>query len=577
MSKKRIYSLEDLYNLISSNKVDYNFNSDKTGYQLSVQVPAQFEVMKENGDDSLLFCKVKLMHSGENRNHSNVTDDALTKASKTLAYKPILANFMEYTDENGETLKDFTSHDMELNEDGTTTYFEKQVGCFTSDDPYFEVEEDTGHNFLYGYCAIPVGYTDAASIIERKGGTKVSVELAVNELSYNVETHVLDLTDVVILGATCLGKNPTTLEDVGEGMKNARLDIVDFSIENNGVINRYDKDMFELRERLEKLESICFNKNEKDNQEKGGNENRMNMLEKLLTQYNKTIDDITFDYSELSDEELEAKFLEMFSDDTDSTAIAGEGTGEDQNSSNDDNQAVSDGDGDNGSGTTAIENSFDGDSNNGSDQTFEVLKREFSVSHEDIKYALYNLLSAIESDENDWYYITNVYDDYFVYENWDGNKIFGQKYSVKDDSVTFDGDRYILHKEYLTDSEYAELNDMRANYAAISEKLSKYEESESIADKMTVFDDPAYANYLESDEFKNLMNNDIVKKFTKEELAEKADAALGRLVKTTKNFSFGEVDAEPAQKKPKNKVSIFSDFDTAKDQNVYGDYFKSLN
>ena len=577
MSKKRIYSLEDLSNLISSNKVDYIFNSDKTGYQLSVQVPAQFEVMKENGDDSLLFCKVKLMHSGENRNHSNVTDDALTKASKTLAYKPILANFMEYTDEIGETLKDFTSHDMELNEDGTTTYFEKQVGCFTSDDPYFEVEEDTGHNFLYGYCAIPVGYTDAASIIERKGGTKVSVELAVNELSYNVETHVLDLTDVVILGATCLGKNPTTLEDVGEGMKNARLDIVDFSIENNGVINRYDKDMFELRERLEKLESICFNKNEKDNQEKGGNENRMNMLEKLLTQYNKTIDDITFDYSELSDEELEAKFLEMFSDDTDSTAIAGEGTGEDQNSSNDDNQAVSDGDGDNGSGTTAIENSFDGDSNNGSDQTFEVLKREFSVSHEDIKYALYNLLSAIESDENDWYYITNVYDDYFVYENWDGNKIFGQKYSVKDDSVTFDGDRYILHKEYLTDSEYAELNDMRANYAAISEKLSKYEEAESIADKMTVFDDPAYANYLESDEFKNLMNNDIVKKFTKEELAEKADAALGRLVKTTKNFSFGEVDAEPAQKKPKNKVSIFSDFDTAKDQNVYGDYFKSLN
>lgn len=577
MSKKRIYSLEDLYNLISSNKVDYNFNSDKTGYQLSVQVPAQFEVMKENGDDSLLFCKVKLMHSGENRNHSNVTDNALTKASKTLAYKPILANFMEYTDENGETLKDFTSHDMELNEDGTTTYFEKQVGCFTSDDPYFEVEEDTGHNFLYGYCAIPVGYTDAASIIERKGGTKVSVELAVNELSYNVETHVLDLTDIVILGATCLGKNPTTLEDVGEGMKNARLDIVDFSIENNGVINRYDKDMFELRERLEKLESICFNKNEKDNQEKGGNENRMNMLEKLLTQYNKTIDDITFDYSELSDEELEAKFLEMFSDDTDSTAIAGEGTGEDQNSSNDDNQAVSDGDGDNGSGTTAIENSFDGDSNNGSDQTFEVLKREFSVSHEDIKYALYNLLSAIESDENDWYYVTNVYDDYFVYENWDGNKIFGQKYSVKDDSVTFDGDRYILHKEYLTDSEYAELNDMRANYAAISEKLSKYEEAESIADKMTVFDDPAYANYLESDEFKNLMNNDIVKKFTKEELAEKADAALGRLVKTTKNFSFGEVDAEPAQKKPKNKVSIFSDFDTAKDQNVYGDYFKSLN
>ena len=56
------------------------------------------------------------MHSGENRNHSNVTDEALTKAAKGLAYKPILANFMEYTDEEtGETLKDFTSHDMIIN------------------------------------------------------------------------------------------------------------------------------------------------------------------------------------------------------------------------------------------------------------------------------------------------------------------------------------------------------------------------------------------------------------------------------------------------------------------------------
>ena len=85
MSKKRIYSLDDLYTLISKDKANYSFNSERTGYQLAVQIPAQFEVMKENNDDSLLFCKVKLMHSGENRNHSDVTDEALTKASKTLA------------------------------------------------------------------------------------------------------------------------------------------------------------------------------------------------------------------------------------------------------------------------------------------------------------------------------------------------------------------------------------------------------------------------------------------------------------------------------------------------------------
>lgn len=576
MSKKRIYSLEDLYNLISSKKADYNFSSDATGYQLSVQVPAQFEVMKENGDDSLLFCRVKLMHSGENRNHSNVTDEALVKAGKTLAYKPILANFMEYTDENGEILKDFTSHDMELNEDGSTTYLEKQIGCFTADDPSFEVEEDTGHNFMYGYCAIPVGYTDAASIIERKDGTKVSVELAVNELSYNVETHVLDLTDVVVLGATCLGKDPITLADVGEGMKNARLDIVDFSVENNGIVNRFNEDMLELRARLEKLESACFNKN--DNQKKGGNASKMNMFEKLLAQYNKTAEDITFDYSELSEEELEAKFAEMFREDTTTTTNgdgATDGTDEGQAdpviSNNGDGASISDptqtsDEGENGEYPVSTEG-----------QTFENMVRTYEVSHEDIRYALYNLLSSIEVDDNDWYYITNVYDDYFVYENWDGNKIYGQKYTTEDDSVAFDGDRYSLHKEYLTDDEYAELKDMRANYAAISEKLSKYEEAESIADKMTVFEDEAYANYLETEEFKNLMSVDTVKKFSKEELAEKADAALGKLVKTTKKFSFGENRTEFTQKKQKGKVTIFSDFDNAENQDVYGDYFKSLN
>ena len=579
MSKKRIYSLEDLYNLISSKKADYNFSSDATGYQLSVQVPAQFEVMKENGDDSLLFCRVKLMHSGENRNHSNVTDKALVKAGKTLAYKPILANFMEYTDENGETLKDFTSHDMELNEDGSTTYLEKQIGCFTADDPSFEVEKDTGHNFMYGYCAIPVGYTDAASIIERKDGTKVSVELAVNELSYNVETHVLDLTDVVVLGATCLGKDPITLADVGEGMKNARLDIVDFSVENNGIVNRFNEDMLELRARLEKLESACFNKN--DNQKKGGNASKMNMFEKLLAQYNKTAEDITFDYSGLSDEELEAKFAEMFGEDP-TTTTNGNGATDGQNGT-DEGQAdpviTNDGDGAPISDPAQTsENGEDGEDPVSTEgQTFENMVRTYEVSHEDIRYALYNLLSAMEDDDNDWYYITNVYDNYFVYENWDGNKIYGQKYTTENDSVAFDGERYALHKEYLTDDEYAELKDMRANYAVISEKLSKYEEAESIADKMTVFEDEAYANYLETDEFKSLMNVDTVKKFSKEELVEKADAALGKLVKTTKKFSFGENKTEFTQKKQKGKVTIFSDFDNAENQDVYGDYFKSLN
>ena len=70
---------------------------------------------------------------------------------------------------------------------------------------------------------------------------------------------------------------------------------------------------------------------------------------------------------------------------------------------------------------------------------------------------------------------------------------------------------------------------------------------------MTVFEDEAYKNYLETAEFTSLMDVETVKKFTKEELIEKADAALGKLVKTTKTFSMNK---EPH--KNDNKPAFFA-------------------
>ena len=74
MSKiKKLLTLEDLVKFCKEQEFS-NFSSKETGYQLSVQVPATFEV--ENAkyqDDTLLFGKVKLFHVGPNRNGSSVT------------------------------------------------------------------------------------------------------------------------------------------------------------------------------------------------------------------------------------------------------------------------------------------------------------------------------------------------------------------------------------------------------------------------------------------------------------------------------------------------------------------------
>ena len=576
-TKKKLLTLDDLYSFYLEQNKTCKFSSEESGYQLSVQVPAYFEVSDEE-DDTLLFCTVKLMHSGENRNHSNVTDEALTKAAKGLAYKPILANFMEYTDEEtGETLKDFTSHDMVINDDGTATYLEKQVGCFTADEPYFEVEEETGHNFLYGICAIPREYTDTCSIIERKNGTKISVELAVNSMEFDASKKVLNLTDVVILGATLLGKDPKTLKDVGEGMKNARLDIADFSTKNNSIFADYKNQMIELQERLEKLETACFNKDQNNGQnnntEEGGNNKDMDKFNELLSKYGKTAEDIDFEYEGLTDEELEAKFEEVFGekkpeedDNSDDNGSDGEPSDEGEGSSNTEDDTDTGVKEDNacggGSGSTKKKKK-------NAEEPVEDMVRTFTVSHEDIRYALYNLLDTVSMDDNDWYCITSVFDDYFVYESWNGGKIFGQKYTKENDNVAFDGDRYELFREYITADEKAQLDDMRSNYSSIVEELNTYKSAEVYADKMTVFDDEAYADYLETDEFKALMSDESVNQYSKEELAEKADATLGKLVKKNRAFSYSENN-----EKKSNKVNFNLKPDVQKKSKAYGTLFK---
>lgn len=553
---KRLLFLEDLYEFYSNKyKRSTHFSAEKTGHQIFVQVPAEFKVEKDVDykDNSLLFCKVKLMHSGENRNHSSVTDDALKKASKTLAYKPILANFMEYEDkETGEMLKDFTSHDMELNDDGSTTYIEKQVGCFTSDKPFFEVEDETGHNFLYGYCAIPVDYTDAASIIERKNGTKISVELAVNEMSYNSKERVLELTDVVIMGATLLGKDPETKKDVGEGMLNARLDIADFSEKNNSLFSDYDSTLIDLQERLEKLESACFNNK---NNDKGKEEKIEVDKEKFEDEVTETVE--VTETEETTEEEVTVSenASEETVDETSEEVTENESSDEEKND-------------------TTEEEVTENESVNPEKYSITMSDgsiKEFSLSLDEITMSLYSLVNQMYGEADNAYYGVTVYEDntLIMSDYWNG-KYYRQSFSRDGDNFSLVGDRVAVHSVWVTDEEDASLNEMRSNYSSIVEELNTYKSAEVFADKMTVFDDEAYAEYLDTDEFKALMSEKSVNQYSKEELSEKADATLGKLVKKNKTFSYAGTEQ---QKKHVNRVAFNAEKETEETYKPYGDLF----
>ena len=555
---KKLLYYDDLYDFYLKQNKSCTFSAKESGHQIFVHVPATFKAdEKEDTDNFLLFCTVKIMHSGKNRNGSSVTDEARQNAAKHLAYKPILANFVEYTDEaTGETLKDFGSHDMELNDDGTTNYIEKQVGCFTADEPYFEVEEETGHNFLYGRCAIPVDYTDAASIIERKNGTKVSVELAVNELSFEVDTKTLILSDVDIMGTTLLGRDRFTLEEVGEGMKNARLDIEDFSADNNSLFTNFNQKMIDLQERLEKLESTCFNKN-KSEQETVQNNTRK---EDMSTVENENKD---MNFEEVTDTEEVTTTGETTEEEVAATETESEDTTVEESSDETVDETVA-------TETESAETSEIPAEN------FEVMTRSFELSHSDVRYGLYKLLKALEESDNTWYWICEVYDTYFVYESYDESKIYRQGY-VKDNeanTVAFDGDRVELFRELLTANEKAELEAMRANYAELKSFKENFEANELHAQKEEVVNSEKYAVLAEKNESGEYINADFAKLVAEMDNYSLADLETQIKILHSDFIADHSTFAEKKEEKPTTSMKQFSiPSKRAKKPSRYGNLF----
>ena len=567
MAKKRLLYIEDLYDFYSNKyKRSTKFSAEKTGEPLVVQVHGRVNFNEsDKNKDGLLPVHLQSCHTDLNVNGSNIESSVMEAALPSFSNRPILGYIHKVTtDENPEGQWEFYSHNMHEDENGDVVYDEYPIGIIPEScnaQLVYDEEKKKTYCEVDGY--IFEEYSKAAEILQREEECSVSVELSIRELSYDAKQKFLNIEDFWFSGVTILGKTPQGNE-VKPGMTGSNIKLADFSSKNNSLFEDYESKMVELQARIENLETACFNKEQSSSvhtlSKEGGNKENMTKFEELLAKYNKTVEDVTFDYSELSDEELEAKFAEVF----------GEDNNADGDNSDDDttNEPSNDNEGD-GENPTEPEGTTDGD-NEGEGQNFENMTKTFEISHDDIRYALYNLLSSYEDADNEWYYITGVYDSYFVYESWDGGKIYGQKYTKDNDNVSFDGERYNLHKEYLTDSEYTEIQDMRSNYSSVVEELNTYKSAEVFADKMTVFNDEAYSEYLDTDEFKALMSEDSVNKYSKEELSEKADATLGKLVKKNKTFSFA---GETPQKKHVSRVAFNAEKETEDTYKPYGDLF----
>lgn len=564
---KKIMTLDNLYKFFVGQNKSFNFSSKESGRPIVVTTNGNFAEEQNDDMPGMLKLKLKNCHIDTNRNGSHISKENMEKAMPTLKYRPILA----YIHELQDGTKDFYAHNIQIEEDengdAQVVYLEKQVGCFTAEDPWLEYDEKMDKTYVMAYAVIPEEYTDAADIIRRKNGTKVSTELVINELSYNAKEKYLDLTDFYFGATTLLGSDENGNE-IGEGMLGARADITDFCHEK--PVFNYQEKLVEILGRLDNTLSN-FNKNNT----KEGVRKEMNHFEELLEKYGFTAEELDFDYANMSNEELDVAFEEFknkkYADDEgDAGSDTGDGSETDPGTSEGEGTDHTDPE------PTEDEDSEDGDDSSDDDEPkkkFDNFVKTFKIeiSHEDIKYALYNLLGEYEENDNEWYGIYSVYDDYFVMQGWCSGKFYKQGYSIDGDNVSLDGERTELFQMLLTESEKMAVDKLRDNYAELEAKYNElktfkdnYDTAEIKAKKDEIFANEVYDGIRESDEFKTLVND--AEKYSVEEIQDKCDLLFAA---NEKKIKFAAKD--------KKSHSISFNFNKKEDKKVsaYGNLFKN--
>lgn len=501
---KRIMTVDELYSFCLKNKFA-KFDSKEFGKELIVEMPANFEKSNYEVDkmkEGLTPFVSRAFHDHINLNKSEIKEDDFNNNLPSTNFRPILANIVK-DEETGEL--DFGSHDFHIekiiqtDQNGNeivvekTVYDEQPIGVIDGSKTSIEYDDEAKvnravlHGYLYNeYCQ------DAIDILNRRGTVDCSVELVIREMSFDANTKVLVLNDFYVSGLTLLSSKTKP------GMAGSNFKIEDFSIDNDHL--KFTNRLNELQAKLDELEARFIINNSKE----GGNDKNMDKFNELLEKYDKTAEDIDFEYEGLTDDELTAKFEEVFGklvEDSASEPSDDEGDGdiepEVEPEVKEDNACGG------GSGSKKKKKKCSEEN--------ESMIKSYEISHDDIRYALYNLLSSYEELDNEWYYITGVYDSYFVYESWNGGKIYGQKYTKDNDVVAFDGERYILHKEYLTDSEYTEIQNMRSNYAELKAYKENTENEKLHAQREEIINSEKYAILAEKNESGEFVNEKFAK------------------------------------------------------------------
>lgn len=542
---KKILTLSDLYNFCLKQNFSY-FNANESGCPIAVRVDGTFSA-DDHAQDGLLPVVLQACHTLDNLNQSTISEESMREALPSFKLRPILGSIIETEDGI-----DFNGHDTTEDENGNEIYIEKPIGVIREiGDAALVYDEKKDKTYVVVNGVIFEEYSQAAEIIRERKTLDVSVELHILEMAFNAKTKKLEIKKFYFNGVTILGKH------VRPGMHGANLKIEDFAVTEDST-KTFSSENDEWKERIEMLESSVhklvqtYESSSIEKNQEGGN--RKMEFEKLIEKYNIKPEDVTFDYAELSDEELKAKFEEVFGAENNAKTCpecgatieddsakecpeCGEDLIDDDPVDEPDDFKKPKEDDESKKKRCSIEVSF-GD---------EKFAAEVSINEQ--LQALSILVNSQYAESDGVYYSVIAYDSHLIMIDYWSNKAYKQAYVKNEDSVSLSGDREEVFANYLTKAEEESLVQLRANYdELVTYKQNK--ETEIIrCQKKEILNNEKYLPINHSESFKDLVSN--MDKYSVEDVETKAKAIFADHIFANSNFA--------AEIPRANSVKVFSD------------------
>ena len=407
--------------------------------------------------------KLRIAYTGKNRNNTFISKESFERAVPTMFNCPVVANYNRDADELG-------SHDGEWikNKNGEVEYVmvTQPVGVIPESAKwYWEDVTDSGevHRYL---CTDVLLWKrqEAYQKIKENGITKHSMEIEV--VDGKMRDDYYEINDFIFTAFCLLGTAEPCFESSA---------LFTFSAEEQEEFKeQYTQMLKELKElgSYSQKEEVSLK------------------LKELLKQYSVSMEDVTFDVEGLSDEELEAKFAEVFDDgdggdaggeeEGGEEATGGEEAADGEETPTDDDAADNaadddDDDDDDGSDEPDYDNEEDGGIGEG-----QIKKPEEFVLNSQMEENLCAAVRNIDVVEAEWgayprYCIADfdaeAQEVYFI--DMEEFKLYGCKFAFDGDDISIDVENIVRKKYDIVD--YVEGSGEQT--FALSEIFAKFDEA----------------------------------------------------------------------------------------------------